>query len=268
MDFLSKLWFGFTTAMKGAPLTVGVSILAVIIGLILGFVLAMMRRSRFRILRVVSGVYIDIIRGTPMVVQALIFAYGVPQLMQKNGIPFRWPELIIPCMVVCGMNSAAYMAEIIRGGLQAVEKGQTEAAMSLGMTHSQTMRLVVLPQAFRIILPSLGNEFVTMIKETAVLSYAGAVEILRRAALLSAATFETFTAYIGAALAYMVFTIPLSKLVLLMEKKLSGKGIKAEAKDTSSMLEPAEEPDPTDASEEEIEATILANETASQRETR
>lgn len=259
MDFLSKLWFGFTTAMKGAPLTIGVSILAVIIGLILGFGLAMMRRSKIKILRLVSGVYIDVIRGTPMVVQALIFAYGVPQLLQKNGVPFRWPELIIPCMVVCGMNSAAYMAEIIRGGLQAVDKGQTEAAMSLGMTHSQTMRLVVIPQAFRIILPSLGNEFVTMIKETAVLSYAGAVEILRRAALLSAATFETFTAYIGAALAYMVFTIPLSKLVLLMEKKLSGKGVKTKAEDTSSVIE---------AEELENDQEMLAEQTAANREGR
>ena len=221
MDFLEKLWFGFTTAMKGAPLTIGVSILAVVIGLILGFGLAMMRRS-------------------------------------KIGI-FRWPELIIPCMVVCGMNSAAYMAEIIRGGLQAVDKGQTEAAMSLGMTHSQTMRLVVIPQAFRIILPSLGNEFITMIKETAVLSYAGAVEILRRAALLSAATFETFTAYIGAALAYMVFTIPLSKLVILMEKKLSGKGVKTKAEDTSSVIE---------AEEIENDQEILAEQTAANREGR
>lgn len=241
--------------MKGAPLTIGVSILAVVIGLILGFGLAMMRRSRIAVLRGVSGVYIDVIRGTPMVVQALIFAYGVPQLLQNNGVPFRWPELIIPCMVVCGMNSAAYMAEIIRGGLQAVDKGQMEAAMSLGMTHSQAMRLVIIPQAFRIILPSLGNEFVTMIKETAVLSYAGAVEILRRAALLSAATFETFTAYIGAALAYMVFTIPLSKLVLLMEKKLSGKGKKIKAADTSTTLDSNE-------IEREIEANSLASGTA------
>ena len=259
MDFLEKLWFGFTTAIKGAPLTIGVSILAVVIGLILGFGLAMMRRSKIGIFRLISGVYIDVIRGTPMVVQALIFAYGVPQLLQKNGVPFRWPELIIPCMVVCGMNSAAYMAEIIRGGLQAVDKGQTEAAMSLGMTHSQTMRLVVIPQAFRIILPSLGNEFITMIKETAVLSYAGAVEILRRAALLSAATFETFTAYIGAALAYMVFTIPLSKLVILMEKKLSGKGVKTKAEDTSSVIE---------AEEIENDQEILAEQTAANREGR
>ena len=244
--------------MKGAPYTVGVSFFAVIIGMILGFGLAMMRMSKIRIFRLISGIYIDIIRGTPMVVQALIFAYGVPQLLQKNGVPFRWPELLIPCMLVCGMNSAAYMAEIIRGGLQAVEKGQMEAAMSLGMTHSQAMRLVIIPQAFRIILPSLGNEFVTMIKETAVLSYAGTVEILRRAALLSAATFETFIAYIGAALAYMVFTIPLSKLILLMEKKLSGKGKKTvKAEDTSTMLD-----------SEEIAKEMLADQTAANREGR
>lgn len=247
--------------MKGAPYTVGVSFFAVIIGLILGFILALLRMSRIWPLKILSGVYIDIIRGTPMVVQALIFAYGVPQLLQKNGIPFRWPELLIPCMLVCGMNSAAYMAEIIRGGLQAVERGQMEAAMSLGMTHSQAMRLVIIPQAFRIILPSLGNEFVTMIKETAVLSYAGTVEILRRAALLSAATFETFIAYIGAALAYMVFTIPLSKLVLLMEKKLSGKAHHVRAANTSTMLD-------ADESEEEITADNMAARTASNREGR
>ena len=126
-------------------------------------------------------------------------------------------------------------------------------------SHSQTMRLVVIPQAFRIILPSLGNEFITMIKETAVLSYAGAVEILRRAALLSAATFETFTAYIGAALAYMVFTIPLSKLVILMEKKLSGKGVKTKAEDTSSVIE---------AEEIEKDQEMLADKTAANREGR
>ena len=245
--------------MKGAPYTIGVSFFAVIIGMIIGFVLAMMRMSKVRIFRLISGIYIDIIRGTPMVVQALIFAYGVPQLLQKSGVPFRWPELLIPCVLVCGMKRAAYMAEIIRGGLQAVEKGQMEAAMSLGMTHSQAMRLVIIPQAFRIILPSLGNEFVTMIKETAVLSYAGTVEILRRAALLSAATFETFIAYIGAALAYMVFTIPLSKLVLLMEKKLSGKGVKAKAEDTSSIIE---------AEELENDQELLANQTAANREGR
>ena len=252
-----SIWFGFTTAMKGAPYTVGVSIFAVFTGLILGFVLAMMRASRFRLLRIIASVYVDIVRGTPMVVQALIFAYGVPQLLQKNGVPFRWPELLIPCMLVCGLNSAAYMAEIIRGGLQAVEKGQTEAALSLGMTHSQAMRLVIIPQAFRIILPSLGNEFITMIKETAVLSYAGTVEILRRAALLSAATFETFVAYIGAALAYMVFTIPLSKLVLLMERKLSGKGKKQDKSD-----------DQDEESGVGADATILAETAAVTREGR
>lgn len=232
-EFLSNLWLGITTALKGAPMTLGVSLFAVIVGMMLGFCLAFMRRSKHVILRGISTVYTDIVRGTPMVVQVLIFAFGIPQLLQNSNVPFRWPELVIPAAIVCGLNSAAYMGEIIRGGLQAVDKGQIEAASSLGMTHSQTMRLVVIPQAFRIILPSLGNEFITMIKETAVLSYAGVVEILRRGALLSAATFKTFEAYVGAAIVYLIFTIPLSKLVLLMERKLSGKE-KVKTEETAS----------------------------------
>ena len=114
-----------------------------------------------------------------MIVQALIMAFGIPYLLQQNGIPFKWPELIIPAMIVCGLNSAAYMAEVIRGGIQAVDPGQVEAAQSLGMSKGQINRLIVLPQAFRIVIPSFGNEFITLIKETAVLSYVGIVEILR-----------------------------------------------------------------------------------------
>ncbi|MGN0709260.1 MAG: amino acid ABC transporter permease [Anaerovoracaceae bacterium] len=221
MNFLSGLWLGITTAFRGVPATMSVSAIAVVIGLILGFLLAFMRMSKIGVLRGISLVYTDIVRGTPLVVQLFILAYGVPVLVQYFGNEFKWPYLVIPAIIVCGLNSAAYMAEIIRGGLQAVDKGQLEAAASLGMTHKQSMRLVVVPQAVRIILPSLGNEFVTMIKETSVLSFAGVVEIMREGVLLSSRTFDPFTAYIGVAIVYLVFTIPLSKLVLYMERKMA-----------------------------------------------
>lgn len=212
---------GILVAIKGAPVTIGVSLISVIIGAFVGLGFALMKKSGNKIVSVIAKVYIEIVRGTPMIVQALIMAYGIPYLLQQNGVPFKWPHLIIPAMIVCGLNSAAYMAEVIRGGIQAVDPGQVEAAQSLGMSKRQINRLIVLPQAFRIVIPSFGNEFVSLIKETAVLSYVGVVEVLRSAALWNAATFETFPAYIGAAIVYLMMTYPLSKGVSALERRMA-----------------------------------------------
>ncbi|HAG56539.1 MAG TPA: amino acid ABC transporter permease [Ruminococcaceae bacterium] len=212
---------GFLVALQGVPVTVGVTLIAMVTGAVLGLVLALMKMSRIKVLTALASLYIEVIRGTPLIVQALIMAYGLPQLMQSIGINFRWTYLIIPAIIVCGLNSAAYVAEVIRSGIQAVDKGQMEAARSIGMTKRQAMQLIVIPQALKIVLPSFGNEFVSLIKETSVLSYVGVVEILRKGALWNAATFNTFEAYIGVALVYMLLTIPSSKLVKRLEKKMS-----------------------------------------------
>ena len=212
---------GFLVAFQGVPVTVGVTLIAMVTGVVLGLVLALMKMSRIKVLTALASLYIEIIRGTPLIVQALIMAYGLPQLLQSSGISFRWPYLIIPAVIVCGLNSAAYVAEVIRSGIQAVDKGQMEAARSIGMTRAQAMKLIVIPQALKIVLPSFGNEFVSLIKETSVLSYVGVVEILRKGALWNAATFNTFEAYIGVALVYMLLTIPSSKLVKHLEKKMA-----------------------------------------------
>ena len=212
---------GFLVALQGVPVTVGVTLIAMVTGVVLGLVLALMKMSRIKVLTALASLYIEIIRGTPLIVQALIMAYGLPQLLQSSGISFRWPYLIIPAVIVCGLNSAAYVAEVIRSGIQAVDKGQMEAARSIGMTKGQAMKLIVIPQALKIVLPAFGNEFVSLIKETSVLSYVGVVEILRKGALWNAATFNTFEAYIGVALVYMLLTIPTSKLVKRLEKKMA-----------------------------------------------
>ena len=212
---------GFLVALQGVPVTVGVTLIAMVTGVVLGLVLALMKMSRIKVLTALASLYIEIIRGTPLIVQALIMAYGLPQLVLSCGISFRWPYLIIPAVIVCGLNSAAYVAEVIRSGIQAVDKGQMEAARSIGMTRAQAMKLIVIPQALKIVLPSFGNEFVSLIKETSVLSYVGVVEILRKGALWNAATFNTFEAYIGVALVYMLLTIPSSKLVKHLEKKMA-----------------------------------------------
>lgn len=212
---------GILIAIKGAPVTIGVSLFAVIIGAAVGLGFALMKKSEKKVFSIIAKIYIEIVRGTPMIVQALIMAYGIPYLFQQHGIMFRWPHLIIPAMIVCGLNSAAYMAEVIRGGIQAVDPGQVEAAQSLGMSKRQINRLIVLPQAFRIVIPSFGNEFVTLIKETSVLSFVGVVEVLRSAALWNAATFETFPAYIGAAIVYLMMTYPLAKGVAALERRMA-----------------------------------------------
>ena len=146
MEFLHNLWIGIITAFRGIPMTLAVSIISVAIGLLIGFLLAFLRNSKYRVIRAISAVYVDVFRGTPMVVQAIIAAYGIPILLQSQGVDFNWPFMTIPATMVCALNSAAYMGEIVRGGLAAVDKGQREAAASLGITHSQAMRLVVVPQ--------------------------------------------------------------------------------------------------------------------------
>ena len=212
---------GFLIACKGIPATVAVSLVAIVIGAALGLLLALCSQTKNKVLQVIAKVYVDVVRGTPMLVQALIMAYGVPWLLQSWNIDFKWPNLVIPAVMVCGFNSAAYMSEVIRSGIQAIDKGQMEAARSLGMTHGMAMRLIIIPQAVRVILPAFANEFVTLIKETSVLGYVGVVEILRHGQLWNSSSFETFPAYIGVALAYMILTIPLSKIINGYERKVA-----------------------------------------------
>ena len=212
---------GFLIACKGIPTTVWVSLIAIVIGAAFGLLLALCSQTKSKVLQVLAKIYIDVVRGTPMLVQALIMAYGVPWLLQSWGTGFKWPNLVIPAIIVCGCNSAAYMSEVIRSGIQAVDKGQMEAARSLGMSHGMAMKLIIIPQAIRVILPAFANEFVTLIKETSVLGYVGVIEILRRGQLWNASSFETFPAYIGVALAYMLLTIPLSKIINGYERKMA-----------------------------------------------
>ena len=211
---------GFLVAFKGVPMTLQVTVMAVIFGIFLGFFIALMKMSKNILLRGIAGVYVEIVRGTPLIVQALIMAYGIPTILQAYGSEFKWANLIIPAVCVCALNSAAYVAEVIRGGLQSVDRGQMEAASSLGMSKFMALRLIIIPQAFKIIMPSLGNEFITLIKETSVLAFCGVPEILRQGELWASSNFNTFEAYTGVALAYMCLTIPLSRIVKLIEKRM------------------------------------------------
>lgn len=211
---------GVKVAFSGAGVTLMITAVAVVLGVLLGLLVALARESNKLVLSKLATVYVDVLRGTPLIVQALIVYYGLPQILQTNGVDFKWPTAIVAGMIVCGVNSSAYVSEIIRSGLSAIDKGQMEAARSLGMTKGQAMKLVILPQAFKIILPALGNEFVSLLKETATLSFIAIVDVTRKSMLWAAKTFQFFPAYIGTAICYMILTIPLSKAVNALERRM------------------------------------------------
>lgn len=212
---------GLQIAYSGIAVTLQITIFAVLIGVALGLVVALGKMSSLKPLRIVFSVYVELLRGTPLVVQALIIYLGFPALLQSNGIAFRWDDAVLASILVCGINSSAYVAEIIRSGIQAVDKGQLEAARSLGMNQIQAMRFIIVPQAFRIILPALGNEFISLLKETAVLSIIAVVEVTRKSMLWASQSFEFWPAYLGTAFVYLSITIPLSRLVAYMERRMA-----------------------------------------------
>lgn len=216
----------YLTALKiaysGLDTTLKITFGAVVIGVVAGLIVALCKMSRFKILRYPFSVYVELLRGTPLVVQALILYAGVPALLQSYGIDFNWSDReIYAAIVACGINSSAYVAEIIRSGLQSVDKGQMEAARSLGMNSVQAMIFVVIPQGFRIVLPALANEFIALLKETAVLSVITIVEVTRSSMLWASVTFEAWPAYLGTAFVYLSITIPLSRVVAYMERRMA-----------------------------------------------
>lgn len=212
---------GMQIAYSGIAVTLEITIFAVLIGIAVGLFVALGKMSSLKPVKIIFSVYVELLRGTPLIVQVLIVYAGVPMLLQKYGINFRWDDPVIASILVCGVNSSAYVAEIIRGGLQAVDKGQMEAARSLGMNHVQAMRHIIIPQAFRIILPALANEFIALLKETAVLSIIAVVEVTRRSMLWAAATFQAWPAYLGTAFVYLSITIPMSRLVAYLERRMA-----------------------------------------------
>ena len=211
---------GIIVALKGAPMTIGVSLFAVAVGALVGLCFALMKKSEKKIVQIIAKIYIEVVRGTPMIVQALIMAYGIPYLLQQSGIAFKWPHLIIPAMIVCGLNSAAYMAEIVRSGIQAIDAGQSEASRSLGMTSAQTMLYIILPQAIKNILPAVGNEFVVIIKESSILYTIGIYELTYQANKLASTNFRYLETLMISALVYFALTFTTSRLLGLLERRM------------------------------------------------
>lgn len=200
--------------IKGALYTLLFAIITVISGTILGTLLALMRRSKLWILKAIAVVYVEFIRGTPLLVQAFLVFFGT-QVIGLNLSAFAAGAISM------GINSGAYVAEIIRSGLNSIDVGQTEAARSLGLSSGKTMRYVVLPQAVKNIWPALGNEFVTDIKESSVLSVIGASELMFEGTNVQGASFEPFLPIIIVALIYFAMTFLLTRLLSVIEKRFN-----------------------------------------------
>ena len=204
--------------IKGLLMTLALSLVGVIVGFIFALIPTFMRLSNHKVLSVTASVYVDIIRGTPMLVQAfLIYSLMPPKMIYIGKIDMT---SLIPGILALVINCSAYISEIIRGGILSIDKGQTEAARSLGLSKTQTMRKVILPQAIKNILPSLGNEFVTIIKETSIFAFLGIAELMYQIGIIKSNTYRMTEAYLIAGLLYLILTIPLSKLMNYFERRL------------------------------------------------
>ncbi len=199
---------------QGLIMTLQLTIISVFIGIILGTIFGLMRVSKNKVLYIISSAYVDFFRGTPLLVQIFLVYMGLPQLL---GFPLdRFPAAI----AALALNSGAYFAEIVRGGIQSIDKGQWEAARSVGMNYSQMMRYIILPQAFKKIIPPLGNEFIAMLKDSSLVAVISLEELLRKGQLIITRTFRPFEIYLAVAILYLILTTLISRFVSYTERRL------------------------------------------------
>ena len=202
--------------VKGLGNTLTITVFAVVLGIVLGFLIAMIRTSHDRnggltALNAVCKVYLTIMRGTPVMIQLLIIYYVILASVNNK---------ILVAAVAFGLNSAAYVAEIVRSGIMAVDMGQFEAGRSLGLTYNQTMQSIILPQAVKNILPALLNEFISLLKETSISGYIGLMDLTKGGDIIRSNTYEAFLPLIAVAMIYLVLVMLLSFAVNKLERKL------------------------------------------------
>ncbi|WP_019503474.1 ABC transporter permease subunit [Pleurocapsa sp. PCC 7319] len=206
--------------LYGALITILLTAFSVFFGTIGGTLLATASISDFKPLGWLSRIYVDFFRGTPLLVQIFMIYFGIPSLLQGIGLDFNFNRFAA-AVTALSLNSAAYLAEIIRGGIQSIDIGQWEASQSMGMGWRQTMRYVIFPQAFRRMLPPLGNEFITMIKDTSLVAIIGFEELFRQGQLMVATTYRAFEIYAAVALIYLFLTFIASRVFSWLEKRLN-----------------------------------------------
>lgn len=216
------------TFLEGALNTLTISIITVFFGCIIGFLATLLRRSKYKILNWIVILYAQVVRGTPVLLQIYIICYGLPIIgFAIPGIPglkifgLEMSALVTRCIVALSFNSGAYISEIFRSGLNSVDKGQEEASRSLGLSGFQTMRHIILPQAIKNVIPALGNEFIMMIKESAMVSIFGVFDVMYTKNVVSSLTYKTFEPLIVIACIYLILTTMCTFLLGIVERKLN-----------------------------------------------
>lgn len=223
MSFAERFQFNFidggrwTYITEGLKTTLLITLLALLIGIVLGFVLAIIRSThdktgKAKILNIIAQIYITVIRGTPVVVQLLIIYFVIFASLNVSKI--------LAAVMAFGMNSAAYVAEIVRSGIMSVDEGQFEAGRSLGFNYFQTMIYIILPQAFKNILPALGNEFIVLLKETSVAGYVAIQDLTKGGDIIRSRTYDAMFPLLMVAAIYLVMVMVFSKLVNMLERRL------------------------------------------------
>jgi len=200
--------------LTGLRLTLIITVLGLLIGFVLGAVFGLGKLARNFIIRRASGAYIEAIRGTPLMVQVMFLYFGLPMVLGA-----RIPPLAAGVIAIA-VNSGAYIAEIVRGAVQSIDRGQMEAARSIGLTRAQAMLYVIWPQAFRRMIPPLGNQFIISLKDTSLLVVIGVGELTRQGQEIIAVNFRAFEVWLTVALMYLCVTLTMAKLLQLVEKRL------------------------------------------------
>ena len=212
-----KYWDLFL--IKGLSATILLSLLTVLLGTVFGAVLALIKIGKIKPLKWIVNAIVEIIRGTPMLLQLYISTFLIPVIIPAMN-QLENKKLICICFTLV-LNSAAYVSEIIRSGIEAVDKGQTEAARSLGLNSTTTMIEIVLPQAIKNVLPAIGNEFISLLKETSIIGYLGVIDLTKAAERVISRTMDVYFPYISIALVYLAIVCILNYLVKKLERRLA-----------------------------------------------
>ena len=211
----SVIWESVPVLLGGMQLTVVITLIGLLAGFILGTVAGFCKISRNFFLQKLAGAYIETIRGTPLIVQVMFLYFGLPL-----ALGMRIPPLTAG-IVAIAINAGAYIAEIVRGAVQSINVGQYEAGRSIGLTRAQTMRYVIWPQAFKRMLPPLGNQFIISLKDTSLLVVIGVGELTRQGQEIIATNFRSFEVWLTVAVMYLTLTLSISKVLSIVEKRLT-----------------------------------------------
>ena len=230
---IAKLWAKYGGSyLTGMRNTLVLALVATAIGCVIGFVCGILntipctdrdplpKRILLRLIRIIVRVYVEVFRGTPMVLQAVFIYYGLPYFTD-NAVKFT--DIWVAAILVVSINTGAYMAESVRGGIISIDPGQTEGAKAIGMNHWQTMLHVIFPQALRYILPAIGNELIALLKETAVAGYVAVVDLTRAGNLVRNNTYDAVNPLLIVAATYLILVVALTKLLWVFERRLSNR---------------------------------------------